>query len=171
MSVASTSAVAQTAGDAPAAAPVVVVLRAAHMFDGTGAGLITNAVVVVTDDKITAAGPASSVTVPAGARVVDLGQATLLPGFIDVHTHIIGRDLADPGSDMAVVKDYPSYGAIVGVENALATVRTGDMVIVDGLRGEVTVHPTEAMITDARERSARDSLPRSRRGRGQAARS
>ena len=69
VSAASTSAVAQTAGDAPAAAPVVVVLRAAHMFDGTGAGLITNAVVVVTDDKITAVGPASSVTVPAGARV------------------------------------------------------------------------------------------------------
>src|ERR1700735_1203443 len=81
--------------------------HAAHMCDGTGAGLITNAVVVVTDDKITAAGPASAVTVPAGARVVDLGQATLLPGFIDAHTHIIGRDLADPGSDMAVVKDYP----------------------------------------------------------------
>ena len=125
VSAASTSAVAQTAGDAPAAAPVVVVLRAAHMFDGTGAGLITNAVVVVTDDKITAAGPASSVTVPPGARVVDLGQATLLPGFIDAHTHIIGRDLADPGSDMAVVKDYPSYGAIVGVENARRTLMGG----------------------------------------------
>jgi len=116
---------AQTPADASAAAPVVVVLRAARMFDGTGAAPITNAVVVVTDDKITAAGPASTVTVPAGARVVDLGQATLLPGFIDAHTHIIGRDLADPGSDLAVVKDYASYGAIVGVENARRTLMAG----------------------------------------------
>src|SRR5579863_9038369 len=72
---------ADAAAQAAAQTPVVVVLRAARMFDGTGAAPITNAVVVVTDDKITAAGPASSVTVPAGARVVDLGQATLLPGF------------------------------------------------------------------------------------------
>jgi imidazolonepropionase-like amidohydrolase len=123
----SVSLTASLAAQAPAAAPkpVVVVLRAARMFDGTGAAPITDAVVVVTDDKITAAGPASSVSVPAGARVVDLGAATILPGFIDSHTHIIGRELADPGFDLAVVKDYASYGAIVGVENARRTLMAG----------------------------------------------
>jgi len=111
---------------APAATPpVVVVLRAARMFDGTGAAPITDAVVVVTDDKITAAGPASSVAIPAGARVVDLGSATILPGFIDVHTHIIGRDFGDPGFDLALVRDYSGYGAIVGVENARRTLMAG----------------------------------------------
>src|SRR3954465_3609502 len=85
----------------PAPAKGTVVLRAARLIDGTGAAVVTNGVVVVTGDRIVAVGPASSVTVPAGARIVDLGDATLMPGFIDAHTHIIGRALADPKSDLA----------------------------------------------------------------------
>jgi imidazolonepropionase-like amidohydrolase len=80
---------------------------------------------VVTDDKIVAAGPASSVQSPAGARVIELGDVTLLPGFIDAHTHIIGRVLGDPMGDVASVKDYQGYGAILGVENARRTLMAG----------------------------------------------
>ena len=76
-----------------------VVLKAARVIDGTGAAPIQNGVVVVTDDRIVAVGAASSVTIPSGARTVDLGNATLLPGFIDAHTHVIGRTLGDPGGD------------------------------------------------------------------------
>ena len=101
------------------------VLRAARMIDGTGAPTVTNAAIVVTDDRIVAVGPASAVAVPAGARVVDLGDVTLLPGFIDAHTHIIGRTLGDPLADLAVVKDYASYGAIAGVANARNTLMAG----------------------------------------------
>jgi len=107
------------------AAQQTTVLRAARMIDGTGAAEITNAAVVVTDDRIVAVGPAATVAVPAGARVLDLGDVTLLPGFIDAHTHIIGRTLGDPLNDLAVVKDYASYGAIVGVANAQATLMAG----------------------------------------------
>src|SRR5689334_25009661 len=82
-----------------------VVLKAARLIDGTGAPAIQNGVVVVTDDHIVAVGPASSVSVPAGARTVDLGNATLLPGFIDAHTHVIGRTLGDPAGDDAAVRD------------------------------------------------------------------
>jgi len=89
--------------------------RGAHVRR-TGAAPITNAVVVVTDDKITAAGPASTVTVPAGARVVTSGRPTLLPGS-SLRTRTSSAGPRDPGSDLAVVKDYASYGAIVGVEN------------------------------------------------------
>jgi len=56
-----------------------IVLKAARMFDGKSNSLITPAV-VVTDGKIAAVG--SSVSVPAGAKVIDLGDATPLSGFI-----------------------------------------------------------------------------------------
>jgi imidazolonepropionase-like amidohydrolase len=102
-----------------------VVLRAARLVDGTGAAPVQNGVVVVTGDRIVAAGAAGSVAVPAGARVVDLGDATLLPGFIDAHVHIIGRTLGDPANDDATVRDLPAVGPILGVENARRTLMAG----------------------------------------------
>lgn len=102
-----------------------VALRAARVIDGTGAAVIQNGVVVVTDDRIVAVGRQGAVTVPAGAKVVDLGNATLLPGFIDAHTHIIGRTLGDPAGDDAAVRDYDSFGAILGVTNADRTLMAG----------------------------------------------
>jgi imidazolonepropionase-like amidohydrolase len=107
------------------AARQTVVLRAARLFDGTGAPVVRDAAVVVTGDRIAAAGPAARVQVPAGARVVDLGDVTLLPGFVDAHVHIIGRQLGDPGQDDASVRDYPGYEAILGVENARRTLMAG----------------------------------------------
>jgi imidazolonepropionase-like amidohydrolase len=62
---------------------------------------------------------------PAGARVVELGDATLLPGFIDAHVHIIGRTLGDPAGDDALVRDLPATGVILGVENARRTLMAG----------------------------------------------
>ena len=102
-----------------------VVLRAARLIDGTGGPVVRNGVVVVTDDRIVAVGAAGRVTIPAGARTIDLGDATLLPGFIDAHTHIIGRTLGDPEGDAAAVKDFQSYGAILGVGNAERTLLAG----------------------------------------------
>lgn len=102
-----------------------VALRAARLIDGTGGPPITNGIVVVTDDKIVAVGKQGAVTVPAGAKTIDLGDATLLPGFIDAHTHIIGRELRDPKSDDALVRDYQGFGAILGVANAQKTLLGG----------------------------------------------
>jgi imidazolonepropionase-like amidohydrolase len=56
------------------------------MFDGKANSLLQNGVVVIKDDKILDAG--SNLQIPAGARVIDLGDATLCPGFIDAHTHL-----------------------------------------------------------------------------------
>lgn len=109
----------------PLWAQKTTVLRAARMIDGTRGAPVRNAAVVVTGDRIVAAGPTASVVTPAGALVIDLGDVTLLPGFIDAHTHVIGRTLGDPLADLAVVKDYDSYGAIIGVSNAQKTLMSG----------------------------------------------
>lgn len=65
-----------------------VVLRAAHLFDGSSGRLQSPGVVVVQGRKIIAVG--ADARVPAGARVIELGDATLVPGYIDAHTHIAG---------------------------------------------------------------------------------
>lgn len=122
-----TVAVALPAFGISAQAPAVetVVLRAARMITMANTAVVADAAVVVTGDRIVGAGKASSLSIPAGARVIDLGDVTLLPGFIDTHTHIIGRVLGDPMADMARVRDYRSYGAILGVENARRTLMAG----------------------------------------------
>ena len=103
----------------------VVVLKAARLIDGTGAPAINNAIVIVTDNRITAVGDSRSVRVPSGAKVIDLGNATLLPGFIDAHTHLIGRVLGDPEGENAAVRDYAAFGAILGVNHARETLMAG----------------------------------------------
>ena len=70
----------------PVLAQDVTVIRAARMFDGTSDAIVSPGIVVVTGNRITAAG--ANVSVPANAKVIDLGDATLLPGFIDSHTHV-----------------------------------------------------------------------------------
>jgi len=103
----------------------VTVIRAARLIDGTGAAPIANAVVVVRGNRIDSVGTSSSVPIPAGATIIDLGNATILPGFIDTHVHLIGRELADPDSDLSAVKDYPSFGAILSVGNSKKTLDAG----------------------------------------------
>jgi imidazolonepropionase-like amidohydrolase len=102
-----------------------IVLKAARLIDGTGAAAINNAIVVVEDNAITAVGPSGSVRVPANARMIDLGDVTLMPGFIDAHTHLIGRVLGDPAGDNAAVRDHRSFAAILSVEHARATLMSG----------------------------------------------
>jgi len=102
-----------------------IVLRAAQIIDGTGAAPIRDGAIVITNDKITTVAPFAAITVPAGTRVIDLGDATLLPGFIDAHTHIIGRVLGDPEGQNSSVRDYNSMGAILGVGNAERTLLAG----------------------------------------------
>lgn len=63
-----------------------IVLRAARLFDGKSDRLVSPGIVVVSRRRILAVG--SSANSPAGAETIDLGDATLLPGFIDAHTHL-----------------------------------------------------------------------------------
>jgi imidazolonepropionase-like amidohydrolase len=65
-----------------------IVLQARALIDVERGIRIDDAIVAVTGDRITAAGPASQVAVPPGARRIDLGTTTLLPGLIDLHVHL-----------------------------------------------------------------------------------
>lgn len=66
------------------AASKPLVVRAARMFDGKSARIAAPGLVVVENGRISAAGPLA--TLPAAYDTIDLGDATLLPGFIDAHT-------------------------------------------------------------------------------------
>jgi imidazolonepropionase-like amidohydrolase len=89
--------------DTPAG-PVLAV-RAAGFVDVRAGKLVRDAVLVVRGERIAAVGPRSEVDVPEGARVLDLGELVLVPGLIDVHTHLAwgpstaGQPL--PGTDEA----------------------------------------------------------------------
>ena len=102
-----------------------VVLKAAQIIDGTGAPPIKDGAIMIVDDKISMVGPLAAMSFPAGTLVIDLGDATLMPGFIDAHTHIVGRVLGDPDGQYAAVRDYQSFGAILAVGNAERTLMAG----------------------------------------------
>jgi imidazolonepropionase-like amidohydrolase len=103
---------------------VVVVLKAARLFDGRGDAAVANGVIVVEDGKIKAVG--SGLPVPAGARVIDLGDATLLPGFIDAHVHLTGESSDDWAQDFVsgFRRGVPET-AILATEYARRTLQAG----------------------------------------------
>src|SRR5579871_5203936 len=70
-----------------------IVLRGARLFDGRSDRLVSPGAVVVVGNKIQAAGTRADA--PAGAETIDLGDVTLLPGFIDAHTHLSHNCHAD----------------------------------------------------------------------------
>ena len=146
------------------AASKIYVLKAARMFDGKSDALTKPGLVVVTDGKIVGVG--SGVPIPLGAEILDFGDATLLPGFIDAHTHLtmmysedykqktldtLQETIAERALDASVnarvtlmagittVRDVASSDYLdVGLRNAI---RKGD---VPGPRMLVTVHALSA---------------------------
>ena len=102
------------------AAPPLLVLRAARLIDGRGGAPIAPAVVVIRGERIEAAGRGPAV--PAGARVIDLGSATLLPGLIDLHTHLTSTGIH---WEDELLKTTPGQAALHGAQNARITLMAG----------------------------------------------
>src|SRR5438128_207113 len=105
------------------AADKVVVLKAARLFDGKSKALVQNGVVIVQGNKIVDAG--SNLPAPADAQVIDLGDATLSPGFMDGHTHL-AHDYTDYKRErMEQIDLNVSEKALRATLHARATVEAG----------------------------------------------
>jgi imidazolonepropionase-like amidohydrolase len=104
-------------GQAP---PAAIVVRGARLIDGRGGVPISAAVIVIRGDRIEAVG--SGLTVPPGSRVIDLGGATLLPGLIDLHTHLTSTGVH---WEDELLKTTPGQAALHGARNALVTLEAG----------------------------------------------
>ena len=121
-------------GQATAPAKKIVAVKAARLIDGQGGAPISNAVVLIEGDRITAVG--GGLAIPAGAEVVDLGGATLLPGFIDCHTHVTGQ----PGDNFYedIFKRSPIDEAVISHVYARRTLDAGFTTIRNVGAGEYT---------------------------------
>jgi imidazolonepropionase-like amidohydrolase len=110
--------------DAPPAAPRTIVLKAAHLFDSVSGTLTDHGVVVVSGSKIQAVG--SDAPIPADAAVIDLGDATLLPGFIDAHVHLSEESSTDWYRDFFNgIMRFPAEQALYGAHYAKITLEAG----------------------------------------------
>jgi imidazolonepropionase-like amidohydrolase len=117
----------------PAAPPTSYVIRAAHMIDGKSDAVQNDVAVIVEGDRIVAVGTRSQIAsrIPAGAQTIDLGGATILPGLIDNHTHVLLQgDITSADYDDQLLKESIPYRAIrataavrIALLNGFTTIR------------------------------------------------
>jgi imidazolonepropionase-like amidohydrolase len=113
-------------------APQVVAIRAGRLFDSKNGTMLANQVVLIEGDRITDVGPADRVQIPSGAKVIDLGQATILPGLVDAHTHVYSSLSA--GARVTTTKEA---WTLMALQNAQTTLRAGFTTVRDaGTHGE-----------------------------------
>jgi len=99
-------------------APVtgVIAVRAGRLFDSKSGQMLTKQVVLVQGERIMDVGPEASVRIPAGAQVINIGTATVLPGLIDAHTHMFNTPKAGMSREAST---------LIAVQNVTADLRAG----------------------------------------------
>lgn len=127
----------ETAKSAERGVAGVVALTGADLIDGTGRPAVHDAIVVYDRDKIVAAGPRASVTVPAGATTIDVSGKTIMPGLWDMHAHFqqVEHGAAYLASGVTTVRDLGNILEFVtGVRDAIdAGKGLGPRILADGL--------------------------------------
>jgi imidazolonepropionase-like amidohydrolase len=99
-------------------------IRAGHLIDGKSDKVSDNVLVLVEGDKIVSVTPGAAP--PAGVELIDLSKSTVLPGFIDLHTHVLlNGDIAEEDYDKQLLKDSIPYRAILGARNARIALENG----------------------------------------------
>jgi imidazolonepropionase-like amidohydrolase len=98
-------------------------ILAGRLFDATSDSVRENVVIAIEDERIKSIGSAADIKIPPGAKVIDLSQATVLPGLIDCHTHLGSR--ADRYNEIYNFKDTPFDSAFAAVLNARKTLEAG----------------------------------------------
>ncbi len=101
----------------------VVAIRAGTLIDGTGDAPRRGVTIVIRGDRIAEVG--ADVRVPADAELIDLSEMTVLPGFIDAHTHLAGSVVGEPGWDNAAVRESAADAALRGALHASQTLMAG----------------------------------------------
>lgn len=76
-------------------------IRSGWLFDGTGASAVRNGCVLLSGDRILDAGPVHSVDIPTTAKVIDLPEHTVLPGLVDIHSHVSIHTTGRPHQQVA----------------------------------------------------------------------
>jgi imidazolonepropionase-like amidohydrolase len=101
----------------PGASSKPIAIRAGHLIDGKADAPVSNVLIVVEDGKIASVTPGG--VAPAGVAFVDLSHATVLPGFVDAHTHILLQgDITDQDYGAQLLKQSIPYRAILAARNA-----------------------------------------------------
>ncbi|MBU8895060.1 amidohydrolase family protein [Corallococcus sp. H22C18031201] len=100
-------------------------LRPARVFDGVDAKPHAGWAVLVTGERIVAAGPAESLTVPAGTEVLSLPNTTLLPGLIEGHSHLFLHPYNEASWDDQVLKESPALRVARATQHARAALQAG----------------------------------------------
>src|SRR3981189_1562804 len=112
--------------------PQVVAVRAGHLFNSKSGTMLANQVVLINGEKIADGGPGDRVQIPPGAQVIDLSQATVLPGLVDAHTHVYSSLSAG-----ARVNTSKEAWTLMAIGNAQTTLRAGFTTVRDvGTHGE-----------------------------------
>ena len=99
------------------ASPKKIAIRAGRLIDGKSDTPVANALILVEGDKIVSVTPGGSA--PAGVEVIDLSKATVLPGLVDTHTHVLLQgDVTAEDYDAQLLKESIPYRAILAARNA-----------------------------------------------------